>query len=227
MSRGRAITIAIDGPAAAGKSTTARAVADRLGYAHLNSGQMYRAITWAAVREGWIDATDFEARLSELDIEARRDVPGFRILVRGVDPGEGMTGEATAARVSEVAARSSVRAKVLRILRERGGGGGVVCDGRDIGTVVFPDAELKVFLVASPQERARRRLRERDMSPSARDVAEEEERLRARDRADASRELAPLSKAPDAEEIDTTGVSPEEVVARIVALARHRMDRPG
>lgn len=228
MREGRvAITIAIDGPAASGKSTTARAVADRLGYSHLNSGLVYRVLTWAALHGGWVDDPDFDARLSALSIAVRRDPPSYRILVDGADPGEALAAPETAARVSEVAARAAVRDRVLELLRKEGASGGLVCDGRDIGTVVFPEAELKVFLVASANERARRRLVEQGREPTPERVAREIDLLAARDLADATRDLAPLRKAGDAVEIDSTGSSPEDVVARIVALALQRASTPG
>jgi cytidylate kinase len=160
----RGITIAIDGPAASGKSTTAAAVAEALGYCHLNSGQLYRAITWASLRGAWNGSENrFRRELERLDLRLDRHTPGYRVLVNGRDIGEGLVSVETSSHVSAVSTRKSVRDKVLAMLRNEGGQGGVVCDGRDIGTVVFPDAELKVFLIASAEERGRRRLRDRGL----------------------------------------------------------------
>lgn len=217
------ITIAIDGPAASGKSTTALRVALALGYTHLNSGLLYRAITWAALEESWpSDDAGFGERLAELEIELERIGSEFRVLVSGVDPGLSLASPGTLSRVSQVSARPAVREKVLGLLRAKGGCGGVVCDGRDIGTVVFPDAELKVFLVASAEERGRRRLLDQGLEPTEEAVREEAARLSARDALDSSRAVAPLRRAPDAIELDTTEMSASEVLRRIVSLARAR-----
>jgi cytidylate kinase len=217
----RGITIAIDGPAASGKSTTARAVAEELGYHHLNSGTLYRAITWAALEEGWIDdERRFRREVGDLDLRLERDTEGYRITIGGRDAGDGLVSPGTASRVSEVSAREATRQKVLGLLRAEADRGAIVCDGRDIGTVVFPDAELKIFLVASAEERGRRRLLEMGAKASPDRVREEASLLEARDRADSSRNLAPLRKARDAIELDTTDLEASEVVDRIVALAR-------
>lgn len=217
------ITIAVDGPAASGKSTTAARVARTLGYSHLNSGLLYRAITWAALRASWPDdESDFARRLQTLDLDLERVGSGFRVRVDGTDPGEGLVSPATSARVSQVSALKAVRNRVLKLLRSEGGEGGIVCDGRDIGTVVFPGAELKVFLVASAVERGRRRLLDHGIEPSDEAVREEAERLEARDALDSGRPIAPLRKAEDAIELDTTAMSQLEVVERIVSLAREK-----
>lgn len=216
--------IAIDGPAASGKSTAARGVAEALGFGHLNSGFLYRAITWAALEDDWIDADGelFGRRVAELDLVLLPRDSGYRTLVGGRDPGEAFHSAAVTGRVSEVAARAPVRRRVLAILRSEATRRSLVCDGRDIGTVVFPGARLKIFLVASPEERARRRLGERGDRLTSESVAEETARIRARDRADSTRELAPLRPAEDAVRLDNTNLEPEEVVARITALARER-----
>lgn len=217
----RRITIAIDGPAASGKSTTARSVAEKLGYCHLNSGLLYRAVTWAGLHGGWLDAPErFELEIERLDLRLERTAPAYRVRIDGRACGPELSGPETSARVSVVSAHPAVRAKVLSILRAERGEGGLVCDGRDIGTVVFPDAELKVFLVASTAERARRRLLEWGTEPTPARVREEADRLSARDDADAGRSVAPLRRAPDAVDVDTTHLTPSEVVNRIVALAQ-------
>ena len=222
------ITIAIDGPAASGKSTTAAKVARALGYHHLNSGLLYRAITWAAGEARWPDGeSEFDRRLDELDLSLERQGIGYRVLVNGVDPGVHLVSPGISGRVSAISARPSVRRRVLGLLRAEGGRGGVVCDGRDIGTVVFPEADLKVFLVASAEERGRRRLLDHGLEPTEEAVRREAEKLSRRDAADSGRAVAPLRRAPDAIELDTTDMSAAEVVDHIVALALARSGAVG
>lgn len=221
--RDRGIVIAIDGPAASGKSTTARRVAERLGYAHLNSGLLYRAVAWVALRDAWgRESGEFERELARLDIALEPTPPAAAVRIGGEEPGSELAAPPTASRASEVAARSAVRARVLDVLRSAGGKGGVVCDGRDIGTVVFPDAELKVFLVADPLERARRRLRDHGEEETPDRLERELRELTVRDERDASRDIAPLRPAADSVRIDTTRLEASEVVEEIVALAVRR-----
>jgi cytidylate kinase len=234
--------IAIDGPAASGKSSTAALVARRLGWAHLDSGALYRAITLAVLdnlgqtggergrgkerpQQIIALAEDLPVRLVLVD-----DV--FRPEVAGVDVAEAIRSERVTRRVSGIAAIPEVRHWVNVQQREavQGHPRGVVVDGRDIGTVVFPDAPLKVFLTASPEERARRRLAERLESRGGAagsiDQAElrgEAEALAARDRADSTRTVAPLRAAADAVLLDTTRLSLAEQVQAVVALARERL----
>jgi cytidylate kinase len=217
------IIIAIDGPAASGKSTTAARVARALGYNHLNSGLLYRGITWAAREGDWPnDEAEFNREMAALRLELERVGSGYRVLVNGEDPGVNLVSPATSARVSEVSARPAVRDRVLSLLRKEGGRGGVVCDGRDIGTVVFPDAQLKIFLVASAEERGRRRLLDHGLDASDEAVKQEAALLAARDAADSSRPVAPLRQATDAVQVDTTKMGAGEVVRRIVSLAQDR-----
>lgn len=219
--RGR--VIAVDGPAASGKSTTARAVAGRLGWWHLNSGLLYRAVTWLAIERGWDeDDPAFAEAVRRLEVELAGTPEEPRVRVEGVELGPELHAPRVTARVSAVAARGPVRERVLRLLRAAAEERDLVCDGRDIGTVVFPDADLKVFLTASAEERARRRLGDYGETATPERVAGEAERLRARDAADATRDLAPLRKAPDAVELDTTEMGPEEVAARVLELAARR-----
>lgn len=217
------IIIAIDGPAASGKSTTAARVARALGYNHLNSGLLYRGITWAVIVEDWpSDEVEFNRILADLHLELERAGSGYRVLVNGADPGVKLVSPATSARVSDVSARPEVRDRVVNLLRAEGGCGGVVCDGRDIGTVVFPEAELKIFLLASAEERGRRRLLDHGHEVSDEAVKEEAARLAARDAADSSRSVSPLRQASDAVLVDTTEMDADEVVQRIVSMARDR-----
>lgn len=223
--------IAIDGPAASGKSSTAAAVARRLGWPHLDSGSLYRALTLAALdnlgeaaeADVW-SGTRVVALADELPV--RLVFKGAVLVpeVAGVDVAEAIREDRVTARVSRVAALPEVRAWVDAQQRAvvAGFGGGVVVDGRDIGTAVFPAAPLKVFLTATPAERARRRLGQLGREPDALAVAREAERLAARDQADSTRLLAPLRAAHDAVVLDTTDLTLENQVDRIVALARQR-----
>lgn len=215
--------IAIDGPAASGKSTTARAVADRLGFAHLDSGALYRAFTLVALDAGLpLVGTRIAALAAERPVRLALTADGFHPEVAGVDVSEAVRREDVTAQVSAVAALPDVRDAVNRLLREAASrhSRGVVMDGRDIGTVVFPEARLKVFLTASAAERALRRLLQESQTISPAALAAETERLTARDAADAGRAIAPLRAAADAIPLDTTGMTFEAQVAAIVGLAR-------
>ena len=199
--------VAIDGPAGAGKSTVARALARELGFTYLDSGAMYRAVALAALERA--EAPAAVARAVSLDVD------GERIRVDGRD----VTGDIRTPAVSEAASRAAadpdVRAALVARQREAMAGGDHVAEGRDIGTVVAPDAPVKVFLSASPQERARRRADE--LGTDAETVLADQA---LRDERDRSREHSPLVAAPDAVELDTTGLSVDDVVARIAALVR-------
>ena len=229
--------IAIDGPAASGKSSTASLVARRLGWAHLDSGALYRAITLAVLDNigergagsGSLWSAQQIVSLAE-DLPVRLVLVGevFRPEVAGVDVAQAIRSERVTQRVSEIAAIPEVRHWVNVQQREavQAHSRGVVVDGRDIGTVVFPDAPLKVFLTASPEERARRRLAEREGGRGGSGEAEvrrEAEALAARDRADSTRAVAPLKAAAYAVLLDTTRLSLEQQVQAVVALARTRL----
>ncbi len=225
--------IAIDGPAASGKSSTGARVAERLGWAHLDSGALYRAMTLAALDnlgeegggkgEGW-SAQRIVALARELPIALALVGREFTPTVAGVDVEEAVRSARVTARVSAVAALPEVRAWVNAEQRRAVARHpvGVVVDGRDIGTVVFADAPLKIFLTATPEERARRRLTQRGQAPDAERLRRESQALAARDDADRGRPVAPLKPAPDAVLLDTTHVSLDEQVARVVTLARER-----
>lgn len=231
--------IAIDGPAASGKSSTARAVAEALGFAHLDSGALYRGVTLVALREAARRGRRREDLLQVLDPETilrtaedrglmlQPDGAGFAAYLEGepVDA-EIRAGPVTAA-VSAVSAVPVVREWVNSRLRAMvRTGRDVVVDGRDIGTVVFPDADLKVYLTAAPEARARRRLSQRGAAHDPALLGAETEALAARDHADSTRAVAPLRVADDAVRLDTTSLSFEDQVMRIVALARPRFS-PG
>jgi cytidylate kinase len=221
------IVVALDGPAGSGKSSTARALAATLGYRHLDSGAFYRAITLAALRAGidperWGGLTHGE--LDRLEVHGVPHETGYRMTVAGQDVGEAIRGADVNAHVSRMAAVPAVREWLMDALREAGSRGGLVADGRDIGTVVFPRAELKAYLVCAPEERARRRLLERgetDVSDQA--LREEAARLQGRDEIDSSRAVAPLAQADDAVLVDTTRMSFAEQVETLAQLARERM----
>ncbi|HSE27290.1 MAG TPA: (d)CMP kinase [Gemmatimonadales bacterium] len=225
--RNGAVVIAIDGPAASGKSSTAQAVARALGYAHLDSGALYRGLTLVALEAGQgsgrFDAAVALAEAARRGLELRPGEAGFDLHLDGRIAEDRIRSAEVTANVSEVSALAPLRDWVNSRLRQvTRGVGGVVVDGRDIGTVVFPEAALKVFLSASPRARAARRLRQRGEAADAARVEEEAARLEARDRLDASRPVAPLRAAPDAVLVDGTDLTFEDQVARIVALARGR-----
>ncbi len=196
--------VAIDGPAGAGKSTVARAVADALGFTYLDSGAMYRCVALAALeRHDEPAAVAASLRLSL----------GQRVHVDGRDVTEAIRAPAVSEAASKVAADPEVRAALVERQRELMAGGDYVAEGRDIGTVVAPDAAVKVFLTASPQERARRRA---DELGTDADTVQADQTLR--DERDRTRAHSPLAPAPGAVEVDTTGLAVGEVVQRIVAL---------
>lgn len=194
--------IAIDGPAGAGKSTVASAVADALGFTYLDSGAMYRCVALAELR----GAQDPLACAIEL---------GRQVTLDGEDVTEAIRAPEVTARASEVAARPEVRGQLVALQRKMIRSGDYVAEGRDIGTVVAPEAELKVFLTASPEERARRRAEQMGVDPGH--VLREHEE---RDERDTTRAHSPLEPAPDALRVDTTGLSIDEVTHKIVQLAR-------
>jgi CMP/dCMP kinase len=202
--------IAIDGPAGSGKSTVARALAGRLGLDYLDTGAMYRGVTFAALRRGLDPAdADVVARLvTSVELEVNVDA----VRVDGVDATIEIRGPEVSRAVSVVAANPAVRSELVRRQREWAAAhGGGVMEGRDIGTVVFPDAELKVYLDADPEVRAQRRSKEvtdLDYETVAADLAR-------RDALDQGRDASPLTEAPDALVVDTTGLSVEEIVEQI------------
>ncbi len=225
--RGAGLLIAIDGPAGSGTSSTAKAVAAELGYRHLDSGALYRGLTFAALEAGippehWPQLTANE--LDGFKVSLRPSPGGFQVFAGDVAPGERLRTARVNAHVSAMAMVPAVRSWLLGALREAGARGGLVADGRDIGTVVFPDADLKVFLVCAPEERAARRLRERgEAAEQDAEIRAERDRLLARDAVDSAREAAPLLRAADAVQLDTTGLAFDKQVAAVVRLARGRV----
>ncbi len=217
------ITIAIDGPAGSGKSTSARRVAQALQYTYLDTGAMYRAITLAVLESGVdIPSAEIDALLETLTVRVVQQPDGQHTFLGERDVSERIRHADVTNAVSAVSAIPSVRRRLVAIQQEMGCNGGIVMDGRDIGTVVFPDAELKIFLVASIEERARRRLMETGGSSTvAVDVMARE--LEERDRKDSTRAVSPLTKAHDAVEIDTSNLSIDDQVERILALAQEKV----
>jgi cytidylate kinase len=232
---GRPPIVAIDGPAASGKSTTARAVARELGFCHVDSGAFYRAVTLVAIERlgapaTWDGAAVVDAA-RERGVAALPRAERLDVAIGGTPVEEALRTDAVTRRVSQIAAMPPVREFVNGLLRAAAAAGGVVMEGRDIGTVVFPDAEVKVFLVADPRERAKRRLLEGGRALDSGAIRDEAAELVARDARDAGRALAPLRPAPDAVRLDTTALSFAEQVRRVVALVREReagpsLDRP-
>ncbi len=209
------MVIAIDGPAGAGKSSVARAVAAELGITYLDSGAMYRCVALAAL-EARADLDDGEA-LAALARGLAIEFDGRRVLLGDVDVSEAIRAPAVTAAASRVSVHAGVREAMVARQRALIAGGDYVAEGRDIGTVVSPEAPLKVFLTASDEERARRRAAE-----TGEDVESVLAAQRRRDARDREREHGALRAAADAVELDTTGLSLEEVVARVVAQARER-----
>ncbi len=218
----KGLVIALDGPSGAGKSTAARLLAQKLGYIYIDTGAMYRAIGWKAKQE-YIDPSD-EPKLAELclrtEVTIKKDNSDPKVYVDGRDvSGEIRTPE-MGMMASSVSKSAAVRARLLTLQRELGRNGGVVMDGRDIGTVVFPDADVKFFLDASAEERGRRRFLELKAKGMDVELARITKEIRDRDQQDSSRLLAPLRKADDALLLDSTGMSIDDVLNEMLSLVK-------
>jgi cytidylate kinase len=212
--------IAIDGPAGAGKTTTAREVARRLGFMHLDTGAMYRAMALKVLRENCpLDDTE---RIGQIAQEARVALllgdRGQRVILDDEDVSDEIRSPEVTRAVTPVCEVGVVRERMVELQREVGATGDVVVEGRDIGTVVFPDAQLKIYLVADLQERARRRLLELQASGRQATLEDVMREIEERDRRDSQRALAPMKQASDALLIDTTAMSFEQQVAEIIRL---------
>ena len=217
------LVIAVDGTSGSGKSSTSRGVAARLGLRYLDTGAMFRAMTWWMLRED-VDVRDAEAvaaRCGEPEILSGTDPEGPGIMVDGIDVGVAIRTDDVNAAVSHVSIVPAVRTRLLELQRTVIGGGGIVVEGRDIGSVVWPTAQVKVFLTADPEARATRRAAE----TGSIDVPGTRESLLSRDRIDSGRATAPLAMAADAVAIDTTGHTLDEVIDRVVALAEATEER--
>ncbi len=221
--RPKGIIIAIDGPTASGKSTTAKQVAARLGYTHLNTGAMYRAFALMVHRRKGHGHDP--VRVHELLGEAEIGFDGNgNILLNGTNVSREILEPDIALLASELSTLADVRAKMVEKQRELGMDGGVVLEGRDIGTVVFPDAELKIFLIADAGIRAERRELEFEEMGTHIPLEALRQQIEERDKRDRERTISPLRKAADAIELDTTNLTIEAQVERVYALAKERID---
>ncbi len=216
------LIIAIDGPAGAGKSTIASRVARKLGYVNLESGAMYRALALKAIQHDVsFDDEPALVRLAQTSrIALEPQLDGNRVLLDGADVSARVREHDVTEAASRVSVHPRVREWMVARQREMGAGGGVVMEGRDIGTKVFPDAEVKIFLEADPEVRVERRLKQRDASPDQAPAVAAE--LRQRDTRDSTRLVSPLEPAPDAVILDSTHLTIDDVVAQVERLVRER-----
>ncbi len=213
--------VAVDGPAGSGKSTISKLVAEKYKLTYLDTGAMYRMVAFYSLEKGVdLDSpSEVELMLENIKI----DIEGDKFILNGIDVSQEIRTPRVTSVVSKTASIKSVREKLVELQREIGNGKRVILDGRDIGTVVFPDAHLKVFLVASPEERAKRRLKEYEEKGIESDYESVLGSIKERDHIDSTREESPLKKAYDAIEVDTSFLSIEEVSNKISALIRERI----
>lgn len=211
------ISIAIDGPASAGKSTVAKILASDNGYIYLDTGAMYRAVTYAVLQQGLSldDEEGIKELLPTLSIRFEQGTEGQLVFLNDVDVTTDIRQPEVTNNVSQIAAQEAVRLDLVKRQRAYGESGGIVMDGRDIGTAVLPNAELKIFLIASVEERAERRFKENQTNGIATDYETLKKEIEERDFKDTNRKISPLVKANDAIEIDTTGMSIKDVVSAI------------
>jgi cytidylate kinase len=217
----RGLIIAIDGPVGSGKSTVARRVAELLGYTYLDSGAMYRALGWKALERGApLDSPEqLEALARETRIDFEQSENGLRVLLDGTDVTAEIRSGETSQAASKVAMMPGVRRVLVAEQRRAGQAGGIVMEGRDIGTVVFPDADLKIYLDAAPEVRAERRWREHQSLGERVELAQMVEEVRLRDERDTQRGASPLVRTADAVFVDSTALEAEEVARLMVMLA--------
>ena len=212
------LIIAIDGPSGAGKGTVARAVASELGYRHVDSGAMYRAVGWKALRDSV--PLDDDAAVASLAAASQIEVSPARVTIDGIDVTRAIRTPAIDRAATAVARLPGVRAVLVDRQRQCGAGGRIVMEGRDIGTVVFPNADVKIYLDATPEERARRRAADPAHSGGPATVADVVTALAARDELDRTRKASPLVVADDAVRVDTTGKPVGEVVREVLAVVK-------
>jgi len=221
------LRVALDGPAGAGKSTVARQVARALGLTYVDTGAMYRAITWKALQLG-IDLTDEAALVTlahSVQIDLQQGEAGQTVTLNGVDITEAIRSLDVTSHVSAVSAVSGVREAMVELQRDMARRTGVVMDGRDIGTVVLPDADVKIWLTASVEERAERRYQELVAKGQQIDFEQLKQDIKRRDEYDSGREHSPMKQADDALLLDTTGLTIEQVIDRILDICRMHATR--
>ena len=218
------LIIAIDGPAGAGKSTVAQKLAERLGLAYVDSGATYRAAALKVLDLGVLpdDVRAVAGVVANADIRIATDESRSRVFLDGADVSEQIRSAEVTVAAAQVSRLSSVREKLIALQRTLASGRGVVMEGRDIGTVVFPDAPLKIFLEANPEERARRRLEQETREGRAATLEQTAYEIQQRDQLDAERKISPLVAAPDAVKIDSTRLTADQVVERVLDLSRER-----
>lgn len=217
------IVVAIDGPAGAGKSTIAKLAAEKLGYAYIDTGAMYRSVAWKFLQTGKAFDEDFISGLSKtMLIEFKPEAKINRVFVDGTEVTDAIRTPEVTAIVSRVAAIGAVREAMVHQQRRMGEAGGVLMDGRDIGTVVFPNAQLKIFLTASVEERARRRYAEMVAKGQQVDLQQLQADIAERDKQDSERAISPLRQAEDALLLDTSDMGISEVTDRILQLVQER-----
>ena len=219
------LIIAIDGPSGAGKSTLSKALSTQLGYTNIDTGAMYRAVALLATRNQipLDDAPALSQLCRNMQLEFQRNGDAEKVLVDGEDISGAIRMPEVSLLTSKVAACPAVREELLRMQQQLGSGGGVVLEGRDIGTVVFPQAEIKFFLSASAEERGRRRFEELQARGMNVDLAQTIEEVRARDAADSSREHAPLCRAEDAIDIDSTVLNIDQVLDFMLGVVHEKL----
>ena len=217
------IVVAIDGPAGAGKSTIAKLVAEKLGYAYIDTGAMYRSVAWKFLQTGKAFEEAFISQLAQtMVIEFKPEASVNRVFVDSVEVTAAIRSTEVTAIVSKVAAIGAVREAMVAQQRRMGEAGGVLMDGRDIGTVVFPNAQLKVFLTASVEERALRRYKELIAKGEKVDLAQLQKDIASRDKQDSERAISPLRQAEDALLLDTSDMNIEQVTDKILQLVQER-----
>jgi cytidylate kinase len=225
----RPIVVAIDGPAGAGKSTVAKQLTAMLGYRLLDTGALYRSVALLARRRGvaWDDEPEVAKIAAALDVTFELDGATNRVFVSGEDVSSGIRTPEVSEGSSIVSALPAVRAALLQVQRRLAGEGGVVAEGRDVGTVVFPTAQAKFFLTASDQVRAERRLAELRAAGLESDFTGTLTEMQKRDRRDSTRAASPLTCAPDAVVLDSSALTADEVVARMLEVVREREAQAG